>query len=323
MVRAGLILGLLAVVLAWPVPVVLIRARWTARSPALALVLWQAIALSGGMCMIGALLAFGLAPAGDDLPAAIGTMLREVTDGADAGIVLGLAPVFSLCAAVLLGGHLLLTLGLTWRRITQRRRAHREALRLLSDPTEPADTIVVDHPTPLAYCLPGGTKSVTVLSDGLLQALRPRELDAVLAHERAHLTQHHHVLLLAFAAWRSSLPWLPTSRLALGAVTDLVEMLADDDALRTVDRRTLIRAIAVVGGASRGGAEVTDPIGATADPLGDGPGGALGDGPAAGRVAPARVSRLLHPQPPLGRLSTTSVGIGSVALVLAPALLLI
>ncbi|OMH27811.1 hypothetical protein BKD30_02415 [Tersicoccus phoenicis] len=353
MVGTGLILGVLAVLLAWPVPVVLVRARWPARSPALALVLWQAIALSGGMCMIGALLAFGLAPAGHDLVSASTAVLASVGGGIDPGSTLGVLSVFALCAAVLLGGHLLLTLGLTWRRISQRRRAHRDALRLLSRPvtrdgpesdnrmrdgTVRDNTIVVDHPTPLAYCLPGGTKSVTVLSDGLLQALEPGELDAVLAHERAHLSQHHHLLLLAFAAWRSSLPWLPTSRLALGAVTDLVEMLADDEALHTVNRATLVRAIAIVGGASAAadGTSAVDAAG-TSD---DGP-GAETTGPVVGtdpvvrvdgveadamatprRVTPARVTRLLRPQAPIGALPRAAVGLLSLLLVVAPVALL-
>lgn len=352
MLRTALILGLLALVLAWPVPVMLVRARWTARSPVLALVLWQAIALSGGMCMIGALLAFGLAPAGRDLPSAASSVLASVGGGADPGLTLGVVPVFALCAAVLLGGHLLLTLGLTWRRIGQRRRAHRDALHLLSHPADryaregdggfrdgvaQDNTIVVDHPTPLAYCLPGGTKSVTVLSDGLLQALEPGELDAVLAHERAHLSQHHHLLLLAFAAWRSSLPWLPTSRLALGAVTDLVEMLADDDALHTVDRPTLIRAIAIVGGAAGAGAPGRGSRPPAAES--DGAAGIAGpvvppdplvrvDGVEADalatprRVTPARVTRLLRPPAPLGALARFAVGLLSVLLVVAPVALL-
>ncbi|MEH0110094.1 M56 family metallopeptidase [Tersicoccus sp. MR15.9] len=344
MVRTGLILGLLALLLAWPVPMILVRARWTARSPALALVLWQAIALSGGMCMIGALLAFGLAPAGHDLLSASSSVLDAVDHGIDLSTTLGVVSVFALCAAVLLGGHLLLTLALTWRRISQRRRAHRDALRLLGRPAKQDDTgygavrdgavqdntLVVEHPTPLAYCLPGGTKSVTVLSDGLLQALAPAELDAVLAHEHAHLTQHHHLLLLAFAAWRSSLPWLPTSRLALGAVTDLVEMLADDDALHTVDRTTLVRAIAIVGGAS--GSTGSRATGATAgtqaervasvDPVVRVDGVEADAMATPRRVTPARVTRLLRPPAPLGSLPRVVVGLISLVLVLAPAALL-
>ena len=59
MLTASYLLAALAVVLAWPAPVALSRARWTARSPFTALVLWQAIALAGGLSMIGAMLVWG------------------------------------------------------------------------------------------------------------------------------------------------------------------------------------------------------------------------------------------------------------------------
>ena len=103
----------------------------------------------------------------------------------------------------------------------------------------------------MAYCLPGGARSVTVLSDGLMAALEPAELRAVLIHENAHLSQRHHLLLWAFAAWRQALPWLPTTRLAQEAVNSLIEMLADDVALKTESKATLIRAIAIVASGPR------------------------------------------------------------------------
>ncbi|HEY1106336.1 MAG TPA: M56 family peptidase, partial [Agromyces sp.] len=64
MLVVAAVLGVLAFALAWPVPVALSRAAWPARSPAVALVLWQAIAVSGGLSMIGCLLIYGAAPAG-------------------------------------------------------------------------------------------------------------------------------------------------------------------------------------------------------------------------------------------------------------------
>ena len=94
---------------------------------------------------------------------------------------------------------------------------------------------------------------MTVLSDGLMAALEPAELRAVLTHENAHLSQRHHLLLWAFAAWRQALPWLPTTRLAQEAVNSLIEMLADDVALRTDSKATLIKAIAIVASGSADG----------------------------------------------------------------------
>ncbi|HEV7167054.1 MAG TPA: M56 family peptidase, partial [Micrococcaceae bacterium] len=74
----------LAVALAWPVPVALSRARWTARSPFDAVLLWQALALAGGLSMIGAMLVFGMVPLGDSLLHG----LRRA-----AGMVLGRGPL--------------------------------------------------------------------------------------------------------------------------------------------------------------------------------------------------------------------------------------
>ncbi len=60
-------LAVLAIALAWPVPILLSRAQWPARSPFTAMLLWQAIALAGGLSMIGAMLVYGLEPVGDNL----------------------------------------------------------------------------------------------------------------------------------------------------------------------------------------------------------------------------------------------------------------
>jgi Zn-dependent protease with chaperone function len=216
------------------------------------MILWQSIALAGGLSMIGAMLVWGLEPLGDNLLSAAGGLWLILAEGRPAE-TLGVVHVFALSAATLLGAHLVFTLMLTYVRIQRQRRRHRDMLRLLSSPAHgsPA-TLVINHPAPVAYCLPGGSRSVTVLSDGLLELLSQEELDAVLIHENAHLQQRHHLLLWAFAAWRAALPWLPTTRLAQAAVTELIEMLADDQALRRVDEAALVRAIAVVASGSPG-----------------------------------------------------------------------
>ena len=68
---ASYLLAVLAIVLAWPVPILLSRAKWPARSPFTAMILWQAIALAGGLSMIGAMLVYGLEPIGDNLIAGL------------------------------------------------------------------------------------------------------------------------------------------------------------------------------------------------------------------------------------------------------------
>jgi len=244
---AALALAALAVALAWPLPILLSRARWPARSPALALVLWQSIALAGGLSMIGALLGFGLLGFGANPLDGI----RSLTGNLDAAAVPApFVHVFALAAALLLAGHLLLNLAATFLRAEVQRRRHHHLVALLSEPlADRPGTRVIDSAAPVAYCLPGALTSATVLSRGLLTLLDADQLRAVVAHERAHLLQRHHLVLLAFKSWRSALPWFPIATRAETAVGLLVEMLADDQARRQVDDRTLAMAIALVGSA--------------------------------------------------------------------------
>lgn len=237
---APLALAALAVALAWPVPLLLARAGWPARSPAAALVLWQAIAIAGGLSMIGALLTFGLAPFGPDLLTATRNLVTGEVDRIESWNAL------ALCGAALLTGHLVLNLVLTVVRSERQRRRHEQLVRLLSSPHE-SGARLIDSPAPVAYCLPGALSSITVVSAGLLDLLDEGELRAVVEHEKAHVTQRHDVVLVAFRAWYASLPWFPIAFRAQREVGLLVEMLADDTARRTVPDGVLARAIVLVG----------------------------------------------------------------------------
>jgi Zn-dependent protease with chaperone function len=286
------------------------------------MLLWQAIALAGGLSMIGAMLVYGLEPVGDNLIAGLRSLTGMVLFNAPT-TALGFWHLFALSAAALLTAHLVFTLLLTYYRIERQRRRHRELLALLASPSaEGAGTVVISHDSPVAYCLPGGARSVTVLSDGLMAALEPAELRAVLIHENAHLNQRHHLLLWAFAAWRQALPWFPTTRLAQESVNSLIEMLADDVALKTESRATLIKAIAIVASGSAG-AGVFRP-GAQAGLALDGLEAAAGvTGSDAARTTASRVSRLLSPQPELSATARGAVLAGCVLLLALPTALLI
>ncbi|SFR78928.1 Peptidase family M48 [Agromyces sp. CF514] len=245
-------LGALAVALAWPVPVALSRAAWPARSPALALALWQAIALAGALSMIGSLLAFGASPAGS-LGAAVGHLVPSLLHGSipPEYAVIHLAAI---TLAIGLAMHLLLNLGQTMVRAERERRRQHQLVALLGDPMPGVPrTRVLAHPEPLAYCVPG-IRTATVITDGLVDALRPEELAAVIAHERAHLDQFHHLVLLSFRAWHSALPWFPIANRAERAVALLTEMLADDVARREVGDPTLYSAMVLVGTSGEPGA---------------------------------------------------------------------
>ncbi|PPF84126.1 peptidase M48 [Subtercola sp. Z020] len=336
MLFASVTLAALAVILAWPVPVLLSRAHWPTRSPGVALLLWQAIALAGGLSMIGSLVTFGLIPFSTNLIGGLGDLPPVLFSGALPPSA-GLIHLFALSSAALLAAHLLLNLAVTIARTERQRRRHRSLVDLLSTPLlgQPG-TLILDSPAPVAYCLPGA-RTVTVLSEGLVSLLDADQLEAVLAHERAHLQQQHHILLVAFESWRSALPWFPIATRAQVAVSLLVEMLADDQGRRLTDDTTLAEAIALVGSAEtqnivrRGPASVSvadpAPNAVRADRLGTAT--EFGEDVLDGRRLPMsvdpvvlRVGRLLNPESQLSLPARTGI-LGLAALLLAfPTLLL-
>lgn len=305
MIALTIALAVLAWALAWPVPARLSRAEWTSRAPSTALFLWQSIALTGGLSMIGSLLVFGLSAYGDSPFEAVGALVEETLAGdipEDATIF----QVGSLTFAVLLTMHLLLNLASTFVRTERQRRRHLDLVTLLSEPVpgEPR-TRRLDHPAPVAYCLPGAFRSVTVLSEGLLALLDEDELRAVLEHERAHLQQQHALVLLSFRSWGNALPWFPIAHLAEIAVEALVEFIADDRARTVVDGHQLASAIALIGSA-----------GASSTPV-------HVDSPARDvrvdtRVATTRIRRLIDGPPPLENGRRLTIIAGAIALLLVP-----
>jgi len=307
-------LAALAIALAWPTPLALSKAKWPARSPVAAVLLWQAIALAGGLSMIGSMLVWGLTPLGDDLLTALhrGWLLVLGDPSVDSP---GVVHLFALSTALLFALHLVLTLVRAAWRISRQRAKHRQLLMLLSNPSSLSpNTLVLDHDTPVAYCVPGLTRSLTVLSRGLLDQLSAEEQQAVLAHERSHLEQRHDLLILAFTAWNEALPWLPTSRLALEAVRQLIEMLADDTALDRVDRPVLLRAIVAVASAAapdlgNDRAEAERTVELEAVPTGE--------------LSSGRLQRLLSNARPLNRWQRVLILTCSILLLVCPTVLLV
>ena len=119
-----------------------------------------------------------------------------------------------------------------------------------------------------------------MISAGTLDLLDAAELAAVLAHERAHLRARHDLVLLPFSALGSAFPRSRLVRQAHATVALLVEMLADDRALRQRPARELATALLRVGASGAGPA----------------PSGALAAAGTADAEVAARVARLLTPQ---------------------------
>jgi bla regulator protein blaR1 len=294
----------------------LAQASWPRRSPAAAILLWQALGLAGGLAAVGTLVSLGLP--GNHLGVARSLLhLGTVFPGAAFRVPVAFGVVSALPAMLLalrlicLAAGAALLASLCWVLIAasaaalHARRRQRTLLALLAhgDPKAPG-ALVVDYPTAAAYCLPGLRSRIVVLSVGTLELLGRGELAAVLAHERAHLRERHDLVLLPFTALRRAFPRSAMCADAYGAVALLVEMLADDRALRGRPARELVSALVRFGTAGTCAA----------------PAGALAAGE--GDMA-ARVVRLLQPVRPLPAAANTAVCLAAALLVTATMTLLL
>jgi predicted transcriptional regulator len=88
---------------------------------------------------------------------------------------------------------------------------HAETARLVGHAEPALGAVLVEHSEPTAYCVAGRYPTV-ILTTGAVQVLDPAQLDAALAHERAHLTSHHHWLVAMARIGRQVLPFLPLMR---------------------------------------------------------------------------------------------------------------
>jgi Zn-dependent protease with chaperone function len=265
-------------------------ARWPRRSPGAAILLWQALGLGGGLAAVGALIEIGLPAGSTSVADGVARVARMSAHGnlfpAGQPVLPVLLRLASLVLGLMLLGQLCWVLLASAITVVRARRRQRELLALLGrgDPKAPG-ALVVDHPTAAAYCLPG-LRSKIVVSVGALDLLRPAELAAVLAHERAHLRERHDLVVLPFTALRRAFGWSRVCTEAHQSVALLIEMLADDRALRARSARALAGALARFGTAGCGGA-------------GSAPDGALAvSGAAHEGEMTARVTRIMTPNPP-------------------------
>ena len=97
---------------------------------------------------------YGLAPFGRSLPEALAAVPPAVAEGGCRE--LDVTHVLALVAALALGLRLLGVLAATTLRTLRARRRHRDLLDVLGTPWPAAPGAqVLDHPVPVAYCLPG------------------------------------------------------------------------------------------------------------------------------------------------------------------------
>ncbi|GAB3677779.1 M56 family metallopeptidase [Saccharopolyspora tripterygii] len=101
--------------------------------------------------------------------------------------------------------------------------------------------IVVPYPKPVCFCLSEATPPI-VISSGALQTLTTRELEAVLSHERAHLSRHHHALTSLALGLSRAVP-LPLFRALPEQIELLLERQADERASKLCGRDQVASAL--------------------------------------------------------------------------------
>ena len=231
----------LALALVGPIPALLARASWPMRAPRAAVVLWQSIAIAAVLSAFSAGLALAaqlFAPSPEGRPA--GYSLNEINA---LGWPLWLCSMLGFALTLLIGFRLVAAVAQVAIGTRRRRAHHRMMVDLLGERRHELGGVrVLDVAEPLAYCLPG-MRSRVVLSRGTLSDLSNDELAAILRHERAHLRARHDLVLEAFTAVHTAFPRFVRSGSALAAVRLLVELLADDAAVRAAGPRPLARAL--------------------------------------------------------------------------------
>lgn len=221
------------------------------------------------------------------------TTLRGVAAG-EAGVLLQ----FGLLVLTAIAVAALAVLAWRWGRSLLRARTHthRHAsmARVVGRRMAGLDAVVLDAPERVAYCVAGRPHTI-VVSSAALEALDEDHLEAVLAHERAHLSGRHHLLLAATRGLATNLPRIELFTTAASEVAKLLEICADDAAVRKHNPRTVL------------GALLTLSVGAAI------PTGALG---ATGVGVLARAERLAEPPSPAKRARTRALLSGITLLVM-------
>jgi len=155
----------------------------------------------------------------------------------------------------LAGAAALALVSVVWRwgrallRARSRTHGHARLARVAGRHVPGVDAVVVDAPDRLAYCAAGRPHAV-VVTTATLDVLDRRHLDAVLAHERAHLSGRHHLLLAATRSMAAVLPRVDLFTIAATEIARLLEMCADDVAARGHGRRTVLGALLTLSGAA-------------------------------------------------------------------------
>ncbi|MCI3279236.1 M56 family metallopeptidase [Streptomyces cylindrosporus] len=278
-----LLLSVVALTAAVPVPRALVRAAWPEREPVVALWVWQCLVATVLMCCLTALVL--------GATAVFHTVRDHVFAPAPPAVAaaydLSVAPVWAAALTLLLAAGAAWTTAMLARELVEARRrrgvarAHlRERAPELPGGLEEAargPLLVLEDEYPDAWWMPGHPPQL-VVTTGALHRLTDHQLDAVLTHERDHARAHHDWLLHLSSALATGFPRVPLFAHFRDQTHRLVELAADDTASRRCGHLTTALALIELN-QHRGVLSCSS----------------------SHRLLGERVDRLLQPQPRLGR----------------------
>ncbi|RFZ08695.1 Peptidase family M48 [Mycobacterium marinum] len=244
-------------------PWVLLRLTRAGTLPRLGVVAWLAAMVSvvGSRMTAAALLIVSLTGywgQPDRLTrACLAALRRQVDSGSGAVVQAGLFTVAAAAASAL--GILSWRLSRSLWRARAHSRAHAESARVIGRRIAGVDAVVVDAPVRAAYCVAGRPDTIVVTS-AALDVLTDRHLEAVLAHERAHLAGRHHHVLAITRALAAAVPHVTLFSKGAREIARLLEISADDAAARSHGSQTLLDALLAL---STGGPTPHGAVGAT------------------------------------------------------------
>lgn len=227
-----LLAGALAV--AWLAPRVLRRIDLRRRDPVLLIVAWL-VSMVGVLLGVTVGVALLLLPSHGPATTLLATVHRcwsAIQHGSPPQVE-ELAGLLGVALLVVFAGRLVVVFvrGVRWR--ARKRREHLAVLRLAArSATGPPETLWLPNDKPLAFSM-AGRPGVVVATEGLTRHLNRQAIEAVFAHERAHLAGRHHLLVAITNALRAAVPFLPLFRQAPQAISQLVELAADVTAARS------------------------------------------------------------------------------------------
>ncbi|MFI9583737.1 M56 family metallopeptidase [Streptomyces sp. NPDC052236] len=237
---APALLGYTAII-GFAAPRLILRSAWPHRAPALAVAAWHAVAAS--FCLSAALAAYQLAtPTGHFHAGLVGFLHACGVEGGAAATDPTAADQLAVALPSALALALVVSFVVHVTRAGRARARHRDALDKVGIHSPRLRATVLSHDTPAAYCLPGRHSRI-VVSDAAVRLLSHEQLDAVLEHERAHVAGRHHLVLAVMEAFATVFRWLPLARHAKEQTAILLEMVADDRALRSHERDVLASAM--------------------------------------------------------------------------------